>query len=62
MAHCVFLNEDELRMIIEKKAGIAHCPTSNISTSSGLCPVRKLLNLGIKVGLGTGNCFCETLL
>ncbi|CAG7713642.1 unnamed protein product [Allacma fusca] len=53
MAHCVFLNEDELALMKNSNAGIAHCPTSNMCLLSGLCPVRKYLNAGLKVGLGT---------
>ena len=32
---------------------MSHCPVSNTSISSGLCPVRQLLDDGIEVGLGT---------
>lgn len=40
-------------MLMIAGAGIVHCPTSNINLGSGNCPVRKLLNAGVKVGLGT---------
>ena len=29
MAHCIYLEEDEVKMFQEKKVGIAHCPSSN---------------------------------
>lgn len=53
LAHCIYLNDLELNTIKSKNSGIAHCPISNSCLSSGLCPVRKILNKGIKVGLGT---------
>ena len=32
---------------------IAHCPSSNINLSSGIAPIRELLELGIHIGLGS---------
>ena len=29
MAHCIYLEDEELKMFEEKKVGIAHCPNSN---------------------------------
>lgn len=53
LAHAVHLSEAEKNLIKTQEAGISHCPISNSSISSGLAPVRSLLNKGIKVGLGT---------
>lgn len=53
LAHCIHLDDVELNTIKIKNSGIAHCPISNSCLSSGICPVRKILNKGIKVGLGT---------
>lgn len=32
---------------------VAHCPASNSNLGSGFCDVKRLINAGIKVGLGT---------
>ena len=53
LAHAVHLSTDEMRLIKEKGAKVSHCPISNSYISSGLCPVRELLDHGIGVGLGT---------
>lgn len=53
LAHAVHLGEDELTTILERKSGISHCPISNSSISSGEAPIRKYLNLGLKMSLGT---------
>ncbi|KAG7155145.1 Guanine deaminase-like 2 [Homarus americanus] len=53
MAHCVWMKGTELERLKECNVGVAHCPNSNTSLCSGLCDVRKLLQQGIKVGLGT---------
>ncbi|KAI9873191.1 MAG: hypothetical protein M1830_000737 [Pleopsidium flavum] len=53
LAHAVHLSAEERRLIKMRKAKISHCPISNTALSSGLCPVRQLLDDGITVGLGT---------
>jgi len=40
-------------MIYNEGAGISHCPNSNISLASGVMPARKIIDRGIKMGLGT---------
>ncbi|XP_045607153.2 guanine deaminase [Procambarus clarkii] len=64
MAHCVWLKEEELEQLARAQAGVAHCPNSNLSLRSGLCDVRRFLDRGIKVGLGT-DCsagYCPSIL
>ena len=53
LAHCVHLSPNERKLLRERKSKVSHCPVSNTSISSGLCPVRQLLDDGIEVGLGT---------
>jgi len=53
LAHGVHLSADERNLIKARKSKISHCPVSNTSISSGICPVRELLDSGIEVGLGT---------
>ena len=53
LAHCVHLSPNERKLLRERKSKVSHCPVSNTSISSGLCPVRQLLEDGIEVGLGT---------
>ncbi len=53
LAHAVHLTPDERILIKHRGSKVSHCPVSNTSISSGLCPVRTLLDEGIDVGLGT---------
>ncbi|TEB39673.1 guanine deaminase [Coprinellus micaceus] len=53
LAHAVHLTPGEVDLIQERGAGISHCPTSNFNLRSGIAPVGKFLDKGIKVGLGT---------
>lgn len=53
MAHCVYSNEEEIRIIKEHGAYVAHCPNSNMNLTSGIAPVRKFIEAGLNIGLGT---------
>ncbi|KAG0234947.1 hypothetical protein BGW42_006046 [Actinomortierella wolfii] len=53
MAHCVHMKQEELDLMKERKSGISHCANSNLNLKSGLADVRKMLDMDIKVGLGT---------
>lgn len=52
-AHCVHVDEGEIRTLQRFNAGVAHNPTSNLKLASGVAPVAKMLELGVKVGIGT---------
>lgn len=52
-AHCVHVEESEMRTLHQYRAGVAHCPSSNLKLASGVAPVQKMVNLGLHVGLGT---------
>jgi len=52
-AHCVHLDEGELRTLLKAGAGIVHSPTSNLKLASGIAPVTKMLEIGLNVGIGT---------
>lgn len=53
MAHCVSCPEEEIELLKNKKVYIAHSPESNMNLSSGIAPIRKYINKGLKVGLAT---------
>jgi guanine deaminase len=53
MAHCVWPEDEELALIKERGVFIAHCPQSNANVASGIAPVRRMLNMGIPLGLGS---------
>ena len=53
MAHCVWTAGSELELMKKNGVMVAHCPTSNFNLSSGMAPVRDLLDAGIRIGLGS---------
>lgn len=50
LGHGVYLSKEELDLIKEKNAGVAHCPTSNFNLTSGVAKIGDMLDRGIKVG------------
>jgi cytosine/adenosine deaminase-related metal-dependent hydrolase len=52
LAHCVHLEDKDVRRIAETGTGVAWCPTSNLRLGSGIAPARALLDEGVRVGLG----------
>ena len=53
MAHCVYSVPEEIRRIKDNGVWIAHCPSSNMNIASGIAPVRRYLEQGIRTGIGT---------
>jgi 5-methylthioadenosine/S-adenosylhomocysteine deaminase len=52
-AHCVHVDEGEMRTLLHAGAGVAHNPSSNLKLASGIAPVPKMVELGMNVGIGT---------
>ena len=53
MAHCVWSTEKEVELMKKNGVFVAHCPASNMNLSSGIAPIRKYLDLDLKIGLGS---------
>ena len=62
LAHGIYLNDNDLEILKNIKGGIIHNPISNAKLASGICDVRKLIDSGILVGLGTDGASSTTTL
>jgi cytosine/adenosine deaminase-related metal-dependent hydrolase len=51
-AHSVHINDAEIALLAKTGCGVAHCPCSNMRLASGIAPVKKYRDAGVKVGLG----------
>ena len=51
--HGVHLHEKDLELIKKRGVKLVHCPQSNLKLASGVAPVKKALDFGIPVLLGT---------
>ncbi len=52
-AHVVWVNQDEIDIMAQRKVGVSHCIESNLKLSSGIAPVAQMINKGVKVSMGT---------
>ena len=53
MAHCVYSSDEEVALMKKRGTFVAHCPASNTNIASGIAPIRKYLEAGLQVGLGS---------
>jgi 5-methylthioadenosine/S-adenosylhomocysteine deaminase len=52
-AHCVWLSDEDMDLLREKQVTVAHNPVSNLKLASGIAPVTKMQEKGVRVALGT---------
>jgi 5-methylthioadenosine/S-adenosylhomocysteine deaminase len=53
LAHCVHLDDDDIALFARTGVSVAHNPRSNSRFGNGIAPLRRLLDAGVRVGLGT---------
>jgi len=52
-AHCVHLTDDDIKLMARSKATAVYNPESNMKLGAGVSPIRKMLDAGVNVALGT---------
>jgi len=52
-AHCVVMSDHDIEILAKHKVSVAHNPQSNMKLASGIAPVKKMMDAGINVALGT---------
>jgi len=53
LVHAIWVDDQDIEIITQSNAAIAHCPESNMKLASGIAPLPKFIEAGIRVGLGT---------
>jgi cytosine/adenosine deaminase-related metal-dependent hydrolase len=53
LAHCIHLDDTDVETLRETQTRVAHCPKSNSKLRHGVAPLRKFVQQGIVVGLGS---------
>lgn len=59
LAHCVWIDEDEIQLIQKRGAKATYNPVCNMYVAGGVPPVLKMLEVGIPVALGTDGQTCN---
>lgn len=52
-AHCVYSDDNDLEIFKKRGVTVASNPVSNMKLASGICDIRKILNKGINLAIGT---------
>ncbi len=53
LAHNVHVSDDELQRLAASHAAVAHCPSSNAFLASGIFPMARHVEHGVRFGMGT---------
>ncbi|MDX3928531.1 MAG: amidohydrolase family protein [Shinella sp.] len=53
IAHSIWVTDEDMALMGEADCSIAHNVISNLKLGSGIAPIRRLLDAGVHVGLGT---------
>ena len=62
LAHCVWLTDEDKRLLKSTGTHVAHCPSSNLKLASGIAPIPELLRMGVSVSLGADGAPCNNRL
>ncbi|HJO03594.1 MAG TPA: 5'-deoxyadenosine deaminase [Acidobacteriota bacterium] len=62
LAHCIWVDEDEVDTLATTGSHVLHCPGSNCMLGSGIAPVPLFLDRGVSVSLGADGAACNNTL
>lgn len=51
--HAVHLDTMDIELLARYGCSVVHCPTSNMKLASGVAPIQRMLESGIRIALGT---------
>ena len=60
LAHAIYPRDRDLELVAAAGATVSHCPTSEASRGAGITPVRRMLDAGITVSLGSDGPMVDT--
>ncbi len=59
LAHCIWLDEQEMTILERTGVNVVHCPSSNLKLGSGIARIPEMLTCGIRVSLGADGAPCN---
>lgn len=51
--HCVHVDDDDIYTLADHNVAVAHCPKCSAKLGMGTAPLRRFVEAGIRIGLGT---------
>lgn len=62
LAHCQFVDEEDIRILRETGTKVASCPIANLKLGSGIAPLERMRREGITISLGSDGAPCNNTL
>lgn len=59
LAHCIWLDQDEMEALAKSRTKIAHCPSSNLKLASGVAKIPELDEMGVDIGIASDGAPCN---
>ena len=59
LAHCIWLDEEEMKIIAGTGTKVVHCPNSNLKLASGIAKIPELISMGVNVSLAADGAPCN---
>ncbi|MBB6215140.1 5-methylthioadenosine/S-adenosylhomocysteine deaminase [Anaerosolibacter carboniphilus] len=59
LAHCIWLDDEEMKILAATGTKIAHCPNSNLKLASGIAKIPELLDMGANISIGADGAPCN---
>ena len=59
LAHCIWLDHDEMKILKNTGTKVVHCPVSNLKLASGIAKIPELLDMGVNVSLASDGAACN---
>lgn len=59
LAHCIHLDDEEMKILADTKTKIVHCINSNLKLASGFAKIPELIEMGACVSLGADGAPCN---
>lgn len=59
LAHCIWLDAQELELIRQRRIHVVHCPSCNMKLASGIARIPEMLEQGINVAIGADGTPCN---
>lgn len=59
LAHCIWLDDQEMEILAKSQTKVAHCPSSNLKLASGIAKIPDMLEMGAHVSIGADGAPCN---
>lgn len=59
LAHCVWVDDEEIEILAGTGTKVSHCPNSNLKLASGIAKIPELISAGVNISIGADGAPCN---